>query len=192
MDQSKNNNCKYQLLMEGEMDKIFIEFIKIHYTKSRSKSVCRKHSHYSIEYIHNFESHLSKENCCSGSRWLICDKDQLKDELIQKIKKTKDLNSVISYPSIEIVLASFFEEITSNNITTNQLDKIIQSGLQKQGCKLKYEHNTKSMQRFCEFLLKKINSGIFEKWRKNIQSLNKRGISNFIEWVEYLERGENG
>ncbi len=65
---SNNNNCKYQLLVEGEMDKIFIEFIKVNYIKTRNKSVCRKHSYYTIKCIHDFESFLSNDNCCSNSR----------------------------------------------------------------------------------------------------------------------------
>ncbi len=187
---SNKSSCKYQLLVEGEMDEIFINFIKVHYLKSRNKSICNKHSYNYIQCIHKFESYLSNYSCCSNSRWVVCDKDELTDDLIKKIKSTSNLNLIISYPSIEIVLASFFKEITQENISTKKLENIINKGLEKHRSKIKYMHNTKFIQEFCKFLENNIynhNIELFDIWRKNLKTLEKKGTSNFIKLIEYFE-----
>ncbi len=186
---NNENNC-FSLIVEGEIEREFITFLKAQIYQVKTMIICRRHSKtingtISLKHIKNDCS-----DCCLKVH--IFDKDEIEDKVFKEIVKqihSYNLLSIVSNPCLEVVILCLFKEVN-----TMKSKKEIYEQLKQETKKynLTFENKSKrndlvKIYKWMENKVKKDKS-FLSVWEKRLKTLNEKGISNFIDIIKLMKR----
>lgn len=179
----KNNNFKFTYIVEGECDKKLLIDLKTNIFKNRTLSQCKecnskvsnvKNGTITIDDLKKFN------NKCNCKKIVICDYDGNENNIKEISNYSLDNKLFIfSNHKIEIVLLAIFTD--KLNVTDN-LENKISRFISKN---YEYKHCPDSINKILKFL--ENDESKLNNWIKNLEDLNKKNISNFIELVRLLK-----
>lgn len=191
-----NSKFKYSLIVEGKNEVLLFNELKDSIYQARTLSRCRKH----CTKIQNFTKEIIEDNniedvCCVKIFIFDVDKNDLKTMLDYRKKVIEKKNIfIINNPSLEIVLLSFFKNITKPYIKQDYLNKELKNELekwkiQKYGKNDKYKHDGKTIYKIIDFFSKD-KTDFKIKFKERLETLNKEEVNpttNFIEIISKFE-----
>lgn len=179
----KNNNFKFTYIVEGECDKKLLIDLKTNIFKNRTLSQCKecnskvsnvKNGTITIDDLKKFN------NKCNCKKNVICDYDGNENNIKEISNYSLDNKLFIfSNPKIEIVLLAIFtDKLNATDNLENKISRFISKNYE-------YKHCPDSINKILKFL--ENDESKLNNWIKNLEDLNKKNISNFIELVRLLK-----
>ncbi len=185
----KNNLNAFSVECEGKCEELFITFLKDTVYKNNILRKCKRHSKCISGSIRNPEINNEHKGCCQ--KFIVIDKDNLEDKKIDDcLLKCKqwEIDFIITIPCFELVLLSFFVEVSSlktKRWIDDEFYKIFKS-YDKHYDKGKKVENTKTIIGIIKSKMKH-DDKLIDQWEKRLVCLKKNNISQFIDIVDLLK-----
>ncbi len=190
-----NNECfNISFLVEGEIERDFLLFLKAQIYKLKTVRVCKKHSSIIGGTISVNDINNNNKGCCK--KIYIFDKDEIDEKTFLTIKSKIlkfNLHEVTSNPCLEIVILCLFQDISS--IKTKQE---VYNELKKEANKigLKFEKNSKrkDLEKIYKWFERKVklDPPFIMMWENRLEKLKAKQISNFIDIIKLMKEHNNG